>query len=102
MTLPAVDALAVEVVEAIRGGQVGRLRALLDANPKLAGAQIADVGCDDTRSLLHIATDWPGHFPNGPEVVRTLVAAGSHVTLAAEATSARRRCTGRQAATTSR
>ena len=79
MTIPADDPLAVEVVEAIRGGRVGRLRSLLEANPQLSGAQIADVRCDDTRSLLHIATDWPGHFPNGPEVVRTLIAAGSEV-----------------------
>ena len=79
MTIPADDPLAVEVVEAIRGGRVGRLSSLLEANPQLAGAQIADVRCDDTRSLLHIATDWPGHFPNGPEVVRALIAAGSEV-----------------------
>ena len=79
MTIPADDPLAVEVVEAIRGGQVRRLRSLLEANPQLARAQIADLGCNDTRSLLHIATDWPGHFPNGPDVVRTLIAAGSEV-----------------------
>lgn len=79
MTIAADDPLAVEVVEAIRGGHVGLLRSLREANPQLPGAQIADVRCDDTRSLLHVATDWPGHFPNGPEVVRTLVAAGSAV-----------------------
>jgi ankyrin repeat protein len=78
-TIPADDPLAVEVVAAIRGGEVERLRSLLDDNPELARAQIADVRCDDTRSLLHVVTDWPGHFPNGPEVVRTLVAAGSQV-----------------------
>ena len=31
------------------------------------------------RSLLHIATDWPGHYPNGPAVVATLVRAGADV-----------------------
>ena len=76
---PADDPLAVELVEAIRAGDVARLRHVLDGRPELARAQIADVRCDDTRSLLHIVTDWPGHFPNGPEVVRTLVAAGSEV-----------------------
>ena len=32
-----------------------------------------------TRTLLHVATDWPGHFPNGPETVKVLVAAGADV-----------------------
>jgi uncharacterized protein len=77
--IPADDPLAVQVVEAIRGGDLARLRRLLDDNPELARAQIADPRCDDTRSLLHIATDWPGHFPNGAAVVRALVAAGSEV-----------------------
>ena len=31
------------------------------------------------RSLLHVATDWPGHYPNGAAVVRALVAAGGDV-----------------------
>src|SRR5207237_8998797 len=29
------------------------------------------------RTPLHVAADWPGYFPNGPEVVRTLLAAGA-------------------------
>ena len=73
------DPLAIEVTEVIRGGDITRLRALLTEHPHLAGAQIADVRCDDTRSLLHVAADWPGHFPNGPDVVRALVEAGSEV-----------------------
>jgi ankyrin repeat protein len=28
---------------------------------------------------LHIATDWPGHFPNGPAIVAALIAAGADV-----------------------
>jgi hypothetical protein len=78
-TLPADDPLAVRVVEAIRGGDVALLRRLLDDNPELAGAQIVDPSCGDTRSLLHVATDWPGHFPNGAAVVQALVAAGGDV-----------------------
>jgi ankyrin repeat protein len=31
------------------------------------------------RFLLHVVTDWPGHFPNGAAVVRVLVAAGADV-----------------------
>jgi ankyrin repeat protein len=26
---------------------------------------------------LHLVTDWPGYFPNGPEIVRVLIAAGA-------------------------
>jgi uncharacterized protein len=78
-TIPADDPLAVEVVTAIRAGDVARLSQLLEDNPRLARAQIADPRCDDTRSLLHISTDWPGHFPNAAQIVRTLIAAGADV-----------------------
>jgi hypothetical protein len=78
-TIPADDPLAVDVVNAIRGGDVARLGRLLNDNPHLARTRIADPRCDDTRSLLHIATDWPAHFPNGAETVRTLIAAGADV-----------------------
>ncbi len=30
-----------------------------------------------TRSLLHVATDWPGHFPNVASTIATLVEAGA-------------------------
>lgn len=32
-----------------------------------------------SRSLLHVATDWPGHFPNIAETIAVLVAAGADV-----------------------
>ena len=31
-----------------------------------------------TRSALHIVADWPGYFPNGPEIARVLLATGAH------------------------
>lgn len=74
------DPLAVAVVAAIHTGDVPALRALLAENPTLAGRRIGD---DDpggmSRTLLHVVTDWPGHFPNGAEVVRVLVEAGADV-----------------------
>jgi ankyrin repeat protein len=75
-TLHAQDALAVVVVEAIRGGDVAELRRLLDANPELAAARIVNER-GGQRTLLHIVTDWPGYFPNGPAVVRLLIRAGA-------------------------
>jgi ankyrin repeat protein len=77
--IPADDPLAVAVVSAIRAGDVARLHRLLEANAQLAGAQIVDPRCDDTRSLLHIATDWPGQFPNAAPIVAALIAAGADV-----------------------
>ncbi|AZM57754.1 hypothetical protein DMA15_17930 [Streptomyces sp. WAC 01529] len=76
--LYAREPLAVAVSGAIRGGDVPALQALLDAHPGLASSGIRQVGeAAGTRSLLHVATDWPGHFPSGPEVIRVLVAAGA-------------------------
>ncbi|WP_151476239.1 ankyrin repeat domain-containing protein [Streptomyces albicerus] len=77
-TLDSQDALAVAATEAIRGGDLPALRQCLAEHPGLADARIVRRGPGaGTRSLLHIAADWPGHFPNGPAVVATLVAAGA-------------------------
>ncbi|MFE2043527.1 ankyrin repeat domain-containing protein [Streptomyces sp. NPDC059477] len=79
-TLNSLDPLAVAVTEAIRTGDLAALRSLLDDHPGLASTGIVesqDAERAGTRSLLHLATDWPGHYPRGPEVVATLVAAGA-------------------------
>ncbi len=60
---------------AIQAGDVPRLRQLLLDHPALVQAPLG--GRYKTRTALHVVTDWPGYFPNGPEVVRTLVAAGA-------------------------
>jgi uncharacterized protein len=78
-TIRADDALAVEVVQAIQTGDLPALETLLRERPELARTWIAELDCDDARSLLHIATDWPGQFPNGPAVVVALVGAGADV-----------------------
>ena len=77
MTLDPEDPLAVAVVEAIRGGDLDGLRRLLADHPGLATARIG--GTDGTRSLLHVATDWPGHFPRGAATIAALVEAGAEV-----------------------
>jgi uncharacterized protein len=58
-------------------GNWHRLDAMLEEHPWLAMARFGDRDCH--RTLLHAATDWPGHFPNGPEVVARLVRAGADV-----------------------
>jgi ankyrin repeat protein len=64
-----------ELVAAIHGGDLAALDALLAADPELARRRIESRGV--RRTALHVATDWPGYFPNGPEVVRALLAAGA-------------------------
>jgi uncharacterized protein len=76
-TLGAEDPRAVAATKAVQAGDLAALQSLLAADPWLATARIGDADC--YRTLLHAATDWPGHFPNGPAVVERLVAAGADV-----------------------
>ncbi len=71
MNIGKYDPLGVTVMKAIQCGDVDGLRRLLDENPALVTARI------DGRTLLHVAADWPGHFPNGAAVVTALIAAGA-------------------------
>jgi len=84
LTLMSDDPLAVAVTDAIRGGQVAALRALLSEHAQLATARIVRPdeqcrGVHTMRSLLHLATDWPGHYPNTVATITTLIAAGADV-----------------------
>jgi uncharacterized protein len=83
LTLPRDDPQAVAVRAAIEAGDLETLNHLLRVNPDLARARVGSkndvTGLKGGRTLLHIATDWPGHFPNGPAIVTALVAAGADV-----------------------
>jgi uncharacterized protein len=76
MKLAATDPLAVRLTAAVRSGALDELARLLEEQPELAKARIAGRR-GGWRTPLHIAADWPGYFPNGPEVVRLLVEAGA-------------------------
>jgi len=76
MNLAPTDPLAVRLTTAIHSGELGELARLLDEQPELANARIAGRR-GGWRTPLHLATDWPGYFPNGPAVVRLLIAAGA-------------------------
>ena len=82
-TVPTIDTeepLAVDVVDAIHAGDVPRLQELLAEHPGLAAVRLGDDDPDGmNRSLLHVATDWPGHFPNVAATIEVLVAAGADV-----------------------
>jgi hypothetical protein len=61
-------------VAAVRSGDGDALAAVLTAHPDLAHARIPGY---QGRTLLHIATDWPGYLPHGPQVVRLLIEHGA-------------------------
>jgi len=77
MESPTGDSLATTVIDAIHRGNLPRLEQLLSENPNLATARI-----DGQRTLLHVATDWPGHFPNSGATVAALIAHGADVNAA--------------------
>jgi uncharacterized protein len=81
LTLEAGEPIARTLTDAIRTGNLAELKNLLTGSPELARATIVRRdGCgEQARSLLHIATDYPGHFPNAEETVRVLIAAGADV-----------------------
>jgi ankyrin repeat protein len=78
LNLAADDGRAIEIVTAIHRGDLGALHRQLADNLDLAAARIVD-DRGVSRTLLHIVTDWPGHFPDGPRVVAALIAAGADV-----------------------
>jgi uncharacterized protein len=69
------DQVAVELLVAVRAGDVGAIQRLLRNDPALASARLVGRG-GGTGTPLHLVTDWPGYFPNGPQIVRVLIAAG--------------------------
>ncbi|MCD1261408.1 ankyrin repeat domain-containing protein [Paenibacillus athensensis] len=76
------EPLAVTLLEVIRTGDIPGLQKLLTENPGLATARIIESDMHNgnvSRTLLHVATDWPGHFPNGASTIATLVKAGAEV-----------------------
>lgn len=79
-TIDTRDPRAVAAVEAIHAGDLPRLKGILVRHPELATAHLGDdTPCGMSRTLLHVATDWPGHFPNGAASVVLLVKAGADV-----------------------
>jgi uncharacterized protein len=79
-TLSTDDPIAVAAVTAIHTGDVEALTRLLAEHPTLARARLGDdEPCGMSRTLLHVVTDWPGHFPRGADTVAALLAAGADV-----------------------
>lgn len=70
---PAADAAA--LVEAIHAGDVAAVERIVADRPELARGPLG--GAFDTRTALHVVSDWPGYFPNGPRITRLLTGAGA-------------------------
>lgn len=67
--------------EAIRTGDVDTLARALAEDPQLAHARVTSI-CDgrtEARTLLHVATDWPGHRPAVAATIALLTGAGADV-----------------------
>lgn len=79
LTLPHGDPVAVELTQAIQGGELVALRRLLAERPGLATVRmIGRKGPEGGwRTPLHAATDWPGYFPAAPAAVALLLEAGA-------------------------
>jgi hypothetical protein len=61
---------------AVQAGDVEAIKRLLRDDPALASARIT--GKDGgSGTPLHLVTDWPGYFPNGPEIAWLLIGAGA-------------------------
>jgi hypothetical protein len=74
--IPDDNQAAIELLFAVRGGDIDRVRSLLVDNPDLARARFGGVE-RGTRTALHFVTDWPGYFPRGPEIVKLLIDTGA-------------------------
>ena len=72
---PTETPVAAELVLAIRTGDIRSVGDLISMTPELARGPLG--GRFKTRTALHVVADWPGYWPNGPEIVRILLAAGA-------------------------
>lgn len=70
-----------EAAAAIKAGDLDVLARLLRTTPDLAAARVPTRrdGRTEGRTLLHVATDWPGHLPNVAATIGLLVGAGADV-----------------------
>jgi uncharacterized protein len=71
------DPDAVRLATSIADGDLDVLRACLAARAELATVHFGD--SVQARTCLHVATDWPGHFPGVAATIGLLIAAGADV-----------------------
>lgn len=74
--IPSDDQAAVNLGAAVRTGDAEAIRRMLRADPALSRARLGSKE-SGSGTPLHLVADWPGYFPNGPQIVRLLIAAGA-------------------------
>ena len=67
--------LPAELVLAIHGGDTDAVRRVIADAPDVVKGPLG--GAFKTRTALHAVADWPGYFPNGPQIARLLLSAGA-------------------------
>lgn len=72
------DPQVIALRQQIEEGRVEDLEQSLARNPTLSRVLVVDAK-GHGRSPLHLATDWPGHFPNIERTIAVLAAAGADV-----------------------
>lgn len=65
------------LTRAIREGDLPALAEVLSTFPTLAGERFGNN--EESWTALHIATDWPGHFPRVDETIALLVSSGAPI-----------------------
>jgi len=85
-----------QLVVAVHTGDVDSLQRLLVADAGLAVRPLG--GRHGRRTALHVVADWPGYFPNGPQIVGVLLAAGGNPNARVREGLPRRPCIGRPVA----
>ena len=66
---------AAELASGIRVGDIDTVQRIVAEVPEIIAGPLG--GPFRTRSALHVVTDWPGYFQNGPQIARILLAAGA-------------------------
>ena len=77
------DPIVSALVDAIHAGDVEQVRELIAGNHHLACVRITD-DKGGSGTPLHAVTDWPGYFPNGPEIISILIGLGADPNVAVE------------------
>jgi ketosteroid isomerase-like protein len=77
--VPADESPVRKAAETIRSGDAAALEQLLREHPALAHARLDDPARRQSRTLLHVVTDWPGRVPEAAAKIQALVAAGADV-----------------------
>lgn len=74
--IPGDDPVSIQLHLAVRSGDADAIRRMLQADPALATARLGSQE-SGTGTPLHLVTDWPGYFPNGPQIARLFIDAGA-------------------------